>query len=91
MRCLPRPHDPAVGAAHLGPQLDGGRGAAHGGQGLLRGHLLREPREAGLAQLHSDHWDPFLDACQETGTVVCLHIGSSSQVGITAMDAPSTR
>ena len=37
---------------------------------------------------HSDHWDPFLAACEETGTVICLHIGSSSTTVITAMDAP---
>ncbi|MFV0316805.1 MAG: amidohydrolase family protein [Microthrixaceae bacterium] len=37
---------------------------------------------------HSDHWDPFLAACDETGTVICLHIGSSSSTVITAMDAP---
>ena len=37
---------------------------------------------------HGDHWNPFWAACSETGTVVCLHIGSSSQTVITAMDAP---
>jgi hypothetical protein len=46
------------------------------------------PEKLGWPSWHSDHWDPFLDACQETGTVICLHIGSSSQVVITAMDAP---
>jgi predicted TIM-barrel fold metal-dependent hydrolase len=27
-----------------------------------------------------DHWRPFLAACEETGTVVCLHTGSSGFV-----------
>jgi predicted TIM-barrel fold metal-dependent hydrolase len=38
--------------------------------------------------LHSDHWDPFWQACDEEGTVVCMHIGSSSKLVITAPDAP---
>jgi hypothetical protein len=46
------------------------------------------PEKLGHPSWHSDHWDPFLRACEETGTVVNLHIGSSSQLTITAMDAP---
>ncbi len=41
-----------------------------------------------LPSYHSDHWDPFLAAMQETESVLCLHIGSSSQITITSMDAP---
>ena len=29
----------------------------------------------GLPSMHTDHWDPLLRACEETGTVVCLHTG----------------
>ncbi|MCU1375611.1 MAG: amidohydrolase 2 [Actinomycetia bacterium] len=46
------------------------------------------PAKLGYPSLHSDHWDPFWAACQETDTVVCLHIGSSSQMVMTAEDAP---
>ena len=46
------------------------------------------PEKIGFPSLHSDHWDPFWQACVDTDTVVCLHIGSSSQTVITAMDAP---
>lgn len=46
------------------------------------------PEKLNLPSWHSDHWDPFLAACEETDTVICLHIGSSSQTVITAMDAP---
>jgi hypothetical protein len=46
------------------------------------------PEKLGHPSWHSDHWDPFLAACAETGTVICLHIGSSSTTVITAMDAP---
>jgi predicted TIM-barrel fold metal-dependent hydrolase len=46
------------------------------------------PSKLGLPSYHSDHWDPFWAACQDTGTIVALHIGSSSQLIITADDAP---
>jgi predicted TIM-barrel fold metal-dependent hydrolase len=36
------------------------------------------PINLGLPSLSSGHWDPFLDACEETETVICLHTGSSS-------------
>jgi predicted TIM-barrel fold metal-dependent hydrolase len=46
------------------------------------------PEKLGHPSLHSSHWDPFWAACQETETVVCLHIGSSSSLILTASDAP---
>ncbi len=46
------------------------------------------PVHLGLPSLHSDHWDPFWGACEDEQTVVCLHIGSSSQLVVTAEDAP---
>jgi len=41
-----------------------------------------------LPSPHTDHWNPFFQACQETGTVICLHIGSGSRVGTGSPDAP---
>jgi amidohydrolase family protein len=46
------------------------------------------PTKLGYPSFHTDHWDPFLRACEETGTVVCLHIGSSSSISVTSDDAP---
>jgi len=46
------------------------------------------PEKLGLPSLHNPHWDPFWAACDETGTVVCIHIGSSSQTVLTSSDAP---
>jgi len=46
------------------------------------------PSKLKMPSYHTDHWDPFLAACEETGTVVCLHIGSSSETVITSIDAP---
>jgi predicted TIM-barrel fold metal-dependent hydrolase len=46
------------------------------------------PEKLGYPSFHSEHWDPFWQACNDEGTVVCLHIGSSSSLVITAADAP---
>lgn len=42
----------------------------------------------GLPTLFSGAWEPFLEACDETGTVINMHIGSSSQMPTTSPDAP---
>lgn len=46
------------------------------------------PPELGLPSLFSGHWDPLVAACQESDTVVNIHIGSSSTVARTAPDSP---
>ena len=46
------------------------------------------PSKLGLPSIHEGYWDPFFVACQDTGTVVCMHIGSSSQMPATSKDAP---
>ena len=47
------------------------------------------PVHLGLPSIHSGYWDPFFTACQETDTVVCMHIGSSSKMPATSSDAPA--
>jgi predicted TIM-barrel fold metal-dependent hydrolase len=46
------------------------------------------PAWLGLPSLHCGYWDPFFRACNDTGTVLALHIGSSSSVHTTSPDAP---
>jgi predicted TIM-barrel fold metal-dependent hydrolase len=46
------------------------------------------PPALGLPSIYSDYWDPLLAACQETDTVLNLHVGSSSTRVTTAPDAP---
>src|SRR6202163_2964774 len=46
------------------------------------------PPHLGLPSIHSGYWDPFFAACEETGTVVSMHIGSSSKMPATSADAP---
>ncbi len=46
------------------------------------------PEKLGWPSLHSSHWDPFWTACADEGTVICMHLGSSSQILVTSADAP---
>src|SRR5579875_3270886 len=46
------------------------------------------PEKLGWPSLHNDHWDPFWTACADEGTVVCMHLGSSSQLVMTSVEAP---
>jgi predicted TIM-barrel fold metal-dependent hydrolase len=49
------------------------------------------PTNLGLPSIHDRgrHWDPLFRACEETGTVVCMHIGSGSKMAGTSDDAPA--
>jgi predicted TIM-barrel fold metal-dependent hydrolase len=49
------------------------------------------PAALGLPSIHDRdrYWDVFFGACNDTGTAICMHIGSSSQVPITSLDAPA--
>jgi len=46
------------------------------------------PPNLDLPSIHSGHWDPFIRACEETGTVINMHVGSSSKMPATGPDAP---
>lgn len=71
--CITWLHDPEVGAAEVE------RNAARGCHSLSFPEL---PHQLGFPTIHSDYYDPIFRACQETGTVVSLHVGSGgSQPG----------
>jgi len=46
------------------------------------------PHALGLPSMHSGEWDPLWAACEDTDTVVNMHVGSSSQSPTTSADAP---
>ncbi len=46
------------------------------------------PHLQGFPSMHTDYWDPIMRACEETGTVINLHIGSSGTSPSTSDDAP---
>ncbi len=76
---LPILTDPVLGAAEIR------RNAARGYRAVT---FSEAPEKLGLPSLHTGRWDPFMAACEETGTVVCLHVGSSSTSPSTTDDAP---
>jgi predicted TIM-barrel fold metal-dependent hydrolase len=76
---LPYFLDPEVGAKEIY------RNAERGFKAVT---FTEAPHMLGLPSLHTGHWDPIMRACAETGTVVNLHIGSSSTSPSTADDAP---
>ncbi len=76
---LPAIWDPDVLAAEVR------RTAAMGAHAVT---FSENPSKLGHPSFHSDSWDPFWQACSDEQVVVCLHIGSSSQLIVTAPDAP---
>jgi len=64
------------------------RSAARGGHAVC---FTEIPPFLGLPSVHDadGYWDPFFQACAETESVVCMHIGSSSKMPSTSPDAPA--
>lgn len=46
------------------------------------------PEKIGMPSLYTDYWDPFFRACEETGTAINLHVGSSSHISKPSTDSP---
>jgi predicted TIM-barrel fold metal-dependent hydrolase len=65
--------DPDVGAAEIR------RNAARGFTSVT---LPERPHRIGLPSLFDGYWDPIIEACVETDTVVSLHVGSSGMADI---------
>jgi predicted TIM-barrel fold metal-dependent hydrolase len=60
--------DPEVGAEEVR------RNAERGFRSVT---LPERPHRIGLPSLFTGYWDPIIEACAETGTVISLHVGSS--------------
>jgi len=82
-RCIPLGIGPLWDARLMADEVR--RTAAKGCHAIT---FSENPERLGLPSLHNEQWDPFWAACEEEGTVVCLHIGSSSSLPITSGDAP---
>jgi predicted TIM-barrel fold metal-dependent hydrolase len=61
------------------------RNAARGVRAVAFSEL---PTFLDLPSIYSGYWDPFFTACQETGTVICMHVGSGTRTPTTSPDAP---
>ena len=79
--CLIPLWDPVLAAAEVR------RNAARGVRAVCFSEL---PGNLGLPSVHDvdRYWDPFVAACDETGTVICMHSGSGSKMPSTSADAP---
>jgi predicted TIM-barrel fold metal-dependent hydrolase len=60
------------------PQLMAAEVRRNAARGCHAVTFSENPAKLGWPHIFGDHWDPFFAACQDTGTVICLHIGSSS-------------
>lgn len=47
------------------------------------------PPFLGLPSIHGNYWDPLFAVCQATRTILLMHIGSSSKMPLTSVDAPA--
>lgn len=56
-------------------------------RGFTSVSFSENPEKLGLPSLYSGAWDPFFQACAETGTVVNLHVGSSSDTIVPSKDS----
>ncbi len=70
--------DPVVAAAEIR------RNAA---RGFACVSFSENPEKLGLPSLYSREWDPFFRACEETRTVINLHVGSSSETIVPSRDS----
>ena len=72
--------DPVAAAAEIE------RTAALGARSIA---FSENPTKLGLPSIHTDFWDPVFRACDETGFVVSMHVGSSSNLIRTSEDMPT--
>ncbi len=68
---IPWLSDPKIAASEIR------RNAARGFRSVS---FSENPEGLGLPGIYTDYWDPFFAACEQTGTVVNLHVGSSGSI-----------
>jgi len=71
--------DPAVAAGEI---------YANARRGFKAVAFSENPERLGLPSIYDPQWHPFFAACSETGTVVNLHVGSSSQTLVPSRQSP---
>ena len=72
--------DPEVAAAEIRRNAD---------RGFRSVTFSENPEGLGLPGIYTDHWDPFFAACEQTGTVVNLHVGSSGSISQPSAASPA--
>jgi predicted TIM-barrel fold metal-dependent hydrolase len=46
------------------------------------------PTRLKLPSIHTGYWDPMFEVCNDTGTTICMHVGSSSTNPAASPDSP---
>ena len=77
--CLVPLWDPALAAAEVR------RNAARGCRAIAFSEM---PSYLGLPSIYSGEWDVLFRACEETGTVLCMHIGSGTVTPAISPESP---
>jgi predicted TIM-barrel fold metal-dependent hydrolase len=72
-------HDPSLAAREI---------LANRSRGFRALSFPELPDQLGLPPVRAPYWEPLFSACQETGTVVCLHAGSGGTLFATSEGAP---
>jgi predicted TIM-barrel fold metal-dependent hydrolase len=72
--------DPAAAAVEIE------RTAALGAKSIA---FSENPTKLGLPSIHTDYWDPVFQAANDTGFVLSMHVGSSSNLIRTSPDMPT--
>jgi predicted TIM-barrel fold metal-dependent hydrolase len=62
------------------PEVAAGEVRANAERGFRAVSFPETPDRLGHPSVHSEAWDPFFRACEETETVINLHVGSSGVV-----------
>src|SRR5262249_29305933 len=57
-------------------------------RGFKAVHFSENPEKLGLPSIHTGYWDPFVRACEETGTVINIHLRSGSPRPSLSRDTP---
>jgi predicted TIM-barrel fold metal-dependent hydrolase len=60
-----------------GPEEGAAEIRRNAARGFRAVSLPERPHKIGYPSIFDDYWAPILQACADTGTVVCLHVGSS--------------
>jgi predicted TIM-barrel fold metal-dependent hydrolase len=58
-------------------------------RGVRAVSFSENPEGLGFAPLYGSDWDPFFAACEETGTVINLHVGSSGRTPAPSSMSPA--
>jgi predicted TIM-barrel fold metal-dependent hydrolase len=70
------------------PQLAADEVRRNAARGVHAVTFCELPAYLDLPSLYTSHWDPFLAACNETATTICIHIGSAAKLIASSPDAP---